>query len=266
MSKIMHSIGDEIRETYKFRWVVHSFINSTLKMRYRRSFLGFAWSFLGPMFNYLAMGIVMSKIARFSSHDFLAHMLIGSCIFNFINTGFSIGGNSLIANEQYIRKIYLPKLVFPLSAIGMEAVNFFLSIFSLIVILLFIGHIDIKFGFFWLPIGFTIISFFTLGVAMILSVLFVFFRDLNHILPVIMQIAFFSTPIIYPETAIPPEYLPYLKYNPFFHIVEFARRPLVTGVLPGSSSIFFVLILTVFVFLCGLWVIKQFDNKVIFKL
>jgi ABC-type polysaccharide/polyol phosphate export permease len=266
MLKIMQDISDEIRETYKFRWVVFSFVSSTLKMRYRRSFLGFAWSLLGPMLNYLVMGIVISKVGRFSTTEYLAHMLLGSASFNFINTGFMLGGNSLIGNESYIRKIYLPKLVFPLSAIGMEGVNFILGLISLLVILLFLGGIHLHWSFFWLPISIIILALFTLGVGMILSVLFVFFRDLNHVVPIIMQVAFFGTPIIYPESSIPAEYLEYLKYNPLNYIIDFVRHPFIKGDLPNILTMLIAICLAISVFLIGLFIIKKYDNRIIFKL
>jgi ABC-2 type transport system permease protein/lipopolysaccharide transport system permease protein len=266
MVNIVKSITDEIKETYRFRWVVYSFISSTLKMRYRRSILGFAWSLIGPMLNYLVMGLVISKVGRFTSKDFLAHMLIGSCIFNYMNVGFTLGGNSLIGNEHYIRKIYLPKLVFPLSSIGMEAVNFLLSLIALIVILLSIGKLELNWYFLFVPLSLITITFFTLGMGIMLSVLIVFFRDLNHIVPIVMQIAFFSTPIIYPESAIPTEYLPWLKFNPFYYLIELVRTPFIKGELPSIESLCLAFSISIIAFIVGLLIIKKYDNKIIFKL
>jgi ABC-type polysaccharide/polyol phosphate export permease len=266
MFNIVQAIREELKETYKFRWVAYSFIQAVLKMRYRRSFLGFAWSLLGPMLNYLVMGLVISKVGRFSTSDYLAHMLLGSCTFNFMNVGFSLGGNSLIGNEHYIRKIYLPKLIFPLSAIGMEAVNYLLSLLSLIIILAFLGGLHANWGMLFLPIALAMIYLFTLGVGMFLSVVFVFFRDLNHVVPIVMQIVFFSTPIIYPETSIPPEYVYLLKFNPFYYLIQLVRAPFTLEEMPSIFKILVICLISFSVFIIGLYTIKKFDNKIIFKL
>jgi ABC-type polysaccharide/polyol phosphate export permease len=212
------------------------------------------------------MGLVISKVGKFGNDDYLANMLIGSCAFNFINVGFVLGGNSLIGNEHYIRKIYLPKLVFPLSSIGMEAVNFVLSLISLVIILLFLGGIHFHLSQLLVPLGLIMIGLFTLGLGMIFSVLFVFFRDLNHVVPILMQIAFFSTPIIYPESSIPPEYVYLLQYNPFYILINLVRKPFLSGELPTPINIFLAFTISIISFILGLFIIKKFDNKIIFKL
>lgn len=265
MSQKTKSIFYEIKEAYRFRWVIYSFISSTLRMRYKRSVLGWIWSMLGPLLNYLVMGIVISKVARFGTEFYLSNLLLGSLVFNVISTSFNLGGLSLIQNEHYIRKIYLPKLIFPVSSIGMEFVNFLLGFLGLIVVLLFLGGLNVGVDVLVIPLSLVFLFFFSLGIGSILSVVYVFFRDLSHVVPILMQAAFFLTPVIYPEEAIPERYQWLLKFNPFYHFIELIRAPfvkaevrlenLVTAGVLGSLAL-----------VLGLWVLKSYENKVVFKL
>ena len=101
---------------------------------------------------------------------------------------------------------------------------------------------------------------------MILSVVFVFFRDLDHVVPILMQIFYFSTPIIYPEDSLPDHFRQYLKYNPFLYLIDLVRKPFSDGSWPSSKFIIVACSLSSIVFLCGLFTLKKYDNRVIFKL
>lgn len=265
MSQKANSIAYEIKEAYRFRWVIYSFVSSTLRMRYKRSFLGLIWTMLGPLLNYLVMGIVISKVARFGSEFYLSNLLLGSLAFNFMSTSLNLGGLSLIQNEQYIRKIYLPKLVFPVSLIGMEFVNFLLGFLGLFIVLFVLGGINTGASILTLPFSIFLLFLFSLGVGCVLSVIYVFFRDLGHVVPILMQAAFFMTPVIYPVEAIPERYLWLLKFNPFYHFVELIRRPLIKADLDLNNLLVSILLSVVALFV-GLTVLKKYENKVVFKL
>ncbi|HPI41385.1 MAG TPA: ABC transporter permease [Pseudobdellovibrionaceae bacterium] len=260
-----NTIFFEIKEAYRFRWVIYSFITSTLKMRYKRSVLGLVWTMLGPLLNYFVMGFVIAKVARFGSENFLSNLLLGSLVFNFMSVSLNLGGMSLIQNEHYIRKIYLPKLVFPVSSIGMEFVNFVLGFLGLVLVLLFLGGLHPGWEVLTIPFSFVLLFFFSLGLGSILSVIYVFFRDLSHVVPILMQAAFFLTPVIYPVEAIPERFLWLLKFNPFYHYVELIRGPLIKADL-NLQSLLTATVLSISSLVLGLFILKKYENKVVFKL
>lgn len=256
----------EVSETYRFRGVVTSFVSSALKMRYRRSVLGFAWSMLGPILNYLVIGLVLSHMSRFEHPRYLVYLLIGSATFNYMSASFNLGINALIGNENYIRKIYLPKLIFPLNNVLMETVNFMLTFSAILVLSPFFGGIHLGWGVLAVPFGVMFFVMFILAGAITLSVLGVYFRDLLHVLPILLQALFFLTPVVYPVSVAPPIVQTMNKFNPVAHYISWIRGPLVDDALPSPLVLSAAAALAVFSLIFSLLLLKKFDNKVVFRL
>ncbi len=263
---LISELKKEFLDTYKYRRVIWSLAISTLRMRYKKSFLGFGWSMIGPLLNYAVIGIVFFHIAKFSIENFVLYLTIGATTYNFISVGLNLGSAALINNEHYIKKIYLPKSVFIFTGILMEGINYLLSITSIILVLGIAGRVNFSWTYLFLPIGFFIITTFIIGLGGLLSVACVFFRDLLHIIPVLLQAIFYITPIIYPSNQIPETMQPYIKFNFFFHFVELIRLPIHSNTLPSLMQIFITSTVSLIFFITGMIVLKIFDNKVVFKL
>jgi ABC-type polysaccharide/polyol phosphate export permease len=263
---MLKDIKQEIDDLVRYRYVIYSFVSSTLKMRYKRSFLGFIWSLLGPILNYCVVGFVISRLAKFQQENYLSYVLFGSLTFNFFNASIGLGGSSLINNENYIRKIYLPKSIFSVSVIAMEFLNFILGLLAVTVVTVILGRFSLTWSLFYLPISLFIVFLFTLSIGLILSVAFVYFRDLMHVLPIVMQGVFFATPIIYPRSAVIGDYAKYIDWNPIYGIVELIRFPLVFGQNPPLNLLGSMFLCTMVLFIASMKLLKHFDNKIIFKL
>lgn len=265
MIKFIITARTEMRKILKFKWVVYSFVTTNLKTRYKRSFLGFFWSLLGPLLNYVVVGYVISRVARFESKYFFVEMLFGSLVFNFLNSCIINGGNSFILNESYIKKIYLPKIIYPLSTVLNELVNFVLGISALLLFILIFSDFKFQYTLILLPIPFVVLAATGLGLACLSSVLVVYFRDLAHIFPILMQILFFCTPIIYPQRAVPNDIRWFIDFNPIQYLVEMTRSPIV------DPTIFLInlkvsIMIGAVVLITGLIVMNKFRNKIVFKL
>lgn len=256
----------ELKETYTFRRVIYSLVSSTLKMRYKKSLLGFAWSMLGPLLNYVVVGLVISNVAKFSANNYLLYLLLGSAVYSFMSASITVGCSSMIANEGYIKKIYLPKFIFPLNGTAMETVNFNLALITLIFMFLAWGKMQLSWSIIFLPVAIAIITLFAVGMGTLLSIMCVFFRDLLHVVPICLQAFFFITPIIYPIEAAPEALRRYLNWNPFYHYVELVRTPLYLNQFPSLREVVLTSTLAVLCFVVGLATLKLFDNKIIFKL
>ncbi|MEY4616743.1 MAG: hypothetical protein RJB66_1703 [Pseudomonadota bacterium] len=264
--QFLGSIIDEIKELYRYRWVTHSFVKSTLLLRYRRSLLGFFWSLLNPILNYIVVGFVFYMLSRGSTPNYFIYMFTGSAIFNLISVTTNGSTTIMLANEQYIKKIYLPKSIFIFNAILFEAVNFMFSITALLILGLLFGQLELSWSLLSVPMVIFFVILMNFGIAAFLSVTTVFFRDFIHITPILTQAAFFATPILYSLDLVPEKYQALMKLNPFFHVVKCFREPFYSGQLAGPVNYAVLGIGSVVVFLFGFWVLKRNENRIVFRL
>lgn len=266
MSNYINGLKKEFLDLYKFRWVTYSFVSSNLKMRYKRSVLGVFWSMLGPALNYLIMGLVFSVLAKNNMPHYFAYLFSGAAFYNLMAAVINNGATVFIANESYIKKIYLPKSLFVLNLILMESVNFLFSMCTLLFLGLVFNQYDLSISWLILPLILILALLFVFGIASLLGVLCVYFRDVNHILPIVMQASFFATPVLYSIDAIPEKYQYLIKLNPFYYFVEAFRSPIFSGQLSSNENLLIVLTLSILSFTIGISTLKHFDNKLIFKL
>lgn len=259
-------IKQEFRDIYRYRYVVYSYIQTNLRLRYRRSYLGFIWTVLAPLLNYLVMGVVFSLIMHNRMEGFFPYYFTGAVFFAVIASVINRSPSFLISNEHFIKKIYLPKLTFVLNGTLYEFTNFCLSVLALFVLGAFAGqlHLSIYSALAFIPLLFVL--FFLVGIGCIVSVATVYFRDLNHIIPVTIQSLFFVSPILYERSMIPEKYQFLVGWNPIYYFLETFRQPLIYGKLPPLNYYVISFSLAAISFLMGIFIIKKFDNRIVFKL
>jgi len=266
LRSLISDIGFEISETVKYRQVISSFVNTSLKQRYRRSILGFGWSLLSPLLNYGVVAIVFSFTMRNAVPNYFLYMFSGAVLFSFISATIGHSPGIMLSNEHYIKKIYIPKLVFVLNIVLVEFVNFLLGFATLCFLGLIFHKIEISAALSILPLLIGLSVLFLIGISIVISILTVFFRDIFHIIPVILQISFFATPILYEKSILPEKAQQLIYFNPFYYFIESFRYPLYHQALPPFSYLITVTVLSLLSLAFGLLVLKQCDNRIVFKL
>lgn len=264
--QLTESIVTEFKDAWKYRYVIQSFVSTKLKQRYRRSILGYFWTILAPFIHYAIIGFVMSHIGRSSMPNYFVYMFSGSVFFSVIAGVVNGSPMYLIANEHFIKKIYLPKIIFILNTVALEFVNFSLTTISLAVLGLLTQVIHFSFSFLYLPIPIIFGMLLLVGLGCIISIAAVYFRDLIHIFPAVMQAAFFLTPILYSLDQIPEKYHQFILLNPIYYLIECFRLPIVSGKIPPASYSIFLIISAVLIFGTGIILLKKYDNKIVFRL
>lgn len=263
---LFKDLSSEIKELYRFRWVTYSFVRSTLLLRYRRSFLGFFWSLLNPILNYIVVGMVFYMLSRGSTPNYFIYMFTGSAIFNLISVTTNASPYIMLQNEQYIKKIYLPKAIFILNTILFELVNFVFSLTALIILGLLWGKLTLSWSLLTIPFVLFFVLLLNFGIASFLSVATVFFRDFAHITPILTQATFFATPILYELSLVPEKYQGLMKFNPFFHVVKCFREPFYSGELAGPINYAVLILGSLTIFFLGFWVLKKNENRIVFRM
>src|SRR5689334_18749981 len=200
-------------ETYRQRELIWALALKELKIRYKRSVLGFLWALLNPMLLMLVLTVVFSTIMAINIPHYAIFLLSVLLPWTFFSQSLSYAAESVVGNGDLIKKVRVAKLVFPVAAVVSNMINFLLSMIPLVLIVIAVGH-----PFYWtwlyLPVPLFALTIFTLGATFFFAAANVYYRDVSHILQVLLNILFYVTPIIYSIDLIPAHYRWLLKLNP----------------------------------------------------
>ncbi len=285
-------VVSSLREVWQFREVVKNFVSQDLKVKYRRSFLGFFWSLLNPLLHLTVISVVFAMLFKFDVRNYALYVLSGLIPWTFFAATIDSCSMSIISAEGMIKRQYFPKLVFPLSVLMQNLVTFTLSLFVLLAMIGPFSGFRITPALLILPLSFMCIVGVAFGIGMVGSVLTVYFRDMQHLISVFMTMWFYVTPIIYPieakeqarpvaVTAIPAagnshemvdrgpvghRYRIYFKMNPLYSIIEMFHRPLYDAKLPTPSELIAATGTATVAIIVGLLVFRRYEDSLIFNL
>ncbi len=252
-------------EVVQYWEVIRNFVITNLKMRYKRSVLGFVWTLLNPLLTMAVTAVVFSMLLRFNLKNFALYIFCGLVPWNFINASAINGSLAIIGSEGYIKKIYIPKLVFPINAVSTELINSLLSLCSLFLLGFFLG-MQVTASFIVIPYAFFMLYVFCLGMAMILSVVTVYFRDLTHIVQISFNAFFYLCPIIYPMERIPLKYHYIFDFNPFNYFVTLFREVIYHNRFPTAEQMWMPAAIAGGALLIGYILFKKEEHNLIFRL
>jgi ABC-2 type transport system permease protein/lipopolysaccharide transport system permease protein len=255
-----------LKQLYKYRYVTFSYVQTALKHRYRRSKLGFIWTVAAPLSHYLVIGLMLSVILKGARPDYFTYYFAGAVFFSFVTGVLARAPSIMIGNENFIKKVPVPKMIYVLNHVFFEAINFILTAGTLFIIGLLLQkvHLDLTFISTLFVIVFTAITL--IGVGCALSIITVYFRDMNLIIPVVLQALFFVTPITF-EVKMLPEHLHWIiALNPLWYYLEAFRRPLLGEGFAPANYYFGILAFSLFWLWLGSWLLMKYDNRIIFKL
>lgn len=227
--------------------------------------LGFFWTLLNPLLTMAITAIVFSLIFRFNLKNYALYIFCGLVPWNFINSSALNGSVSIIMGEGYIKKIYLPKLIFPLSSTVTEFINSIFNLVSLYILGIFI-HVDVSMTVLMLPYAFLTLFVFCLGMSIIFSVATVYFRDLNHIVQISFSAFFYLSPIIYPIERIPAKYHYIFDFNPLNYYITMFRDAIYYNKWSDVHVIQISGLLAIGSLLLGLFVMFREEKRIIFRL
>jgi ABC-type polysaccharide/polyol phosphate export permease len=255
------------REIWRFRYVVFAYVSTALRLRYRRSYLGFLWSVLAPVAQFAVVGFMMKMLLKTTPiENYFGHYFVGAVWFSLVSAILNRGPNVLIHNEHLIKKIYLPKVIFVLNNVCYETTNFLLTFCTLSLLGMLTGVIPVHLSAPLALVGVFLTVFFLQGIMAILGVAAVYFRDLVNVVPVLLQASFFLTPIAFSRLMVPARFQWAVDWNPFAHFLELVRAPMLQGSIPTLGEYALCAILALGTSASGVWVLRRFDSDIVFRL
>lgn len=251
-----------IQNFLKYRGLVYELIGRDLKVKYRRSVLGYVWTVLSPLLMMTVMAIVFSYFFRYEIENYTVYLLTGQLLFNFYSEATNSAMSSVVSSRALLTKVHIPKYIFPLSRVMSAFVNLLFSLVA-ILIMLIITKSTIYPTIFLFPLPLVYLFMVALGIGLILSVLAVFFRDIYHIYSVLITALMYFTPIFYPESVLPKYALKLIKLNPLYHIVNMFRKCVMYGQFPTAEENIICLMLGIGFLGIGLLLFKKKQDKFI---
>ena len=228
-------------EILEYRELIRELVKHTLKKRYTDSILGFLWYFFEPLILLGVIVFVFTTIFPMGIENFAIYLLIGLTILRFFRIATNNALESIVLNGQLIKKIYFPREVYPIvhTLVGFISVLFdFLVIFIFMIVFSVAFHITLLF----VPLILLLEILIVVGISLIVSALFVRWRDLNVVWRLFLEILFWFCPIVYPITFIPSGFLKIYLLNPITLLIENLRSVILYGSLPDFMQLLYVFI------------------------
>ena len=255
-----------IKKLFSYWELLVTLTRKELKVKYRGSVLGFFWSLLNPILTMVVYSFVFSIVLRAGIEEFAIFLICALLPFNFLSNSVNYGTGSIISNSNLVNKIYFPREILPLSIVFANLINFFFELIALFIVLAVLGY---KFYLFLyiLPLLIFIQFFLVVGMTLLVSALNVFFRDLQHLITIIMMVWFFGTPIIYPLYLVPEKYQIFIKINPmtiyatyYRNIFYYVKYPEGAG-FPSTLETLSALGITILIFFIGYFTFKKLEPR-----
>jgi ABC-2 type transport system permease protein/lipopolysaccharide transport system permease protein len=252
------------RELSRFWPVLENMVVSELRVRYQRSILGFFWTLLNPLLMMVTLTLVFSSLnPRVSNYPLF--LFAGMLPWSFLSTSVSESSFCIISNEGLIKKIYLPKLIFPLARVLISLITFLLSLGAMFLLLWPLGA-RLAPAVLFLPVAIGLLATFVLGLSLIVATANTFYRDCGHLVSVFLHAWYFLTPILFPIEQFPANIQWRFRLNPAFYFVELFHDMFVTGCWPRAGLVAAALLISSASLGIGYVVFKSYENKMVFRL
>ena len=249
----------------RFKSLLWQLVKRDFITKYKRSVLGVLWSLLSPMLTMLVMTLVFSTLFRYEISNFPVYLLSGQVIFGFYSEATNTAMAAVIGGGSIIKKVYVPKYIFPVSKVLSSFVNFAFSFLAFLIVFVITGApFHGTFLLLFIPVLYILI--FSMGIGMLLSCMAVFFRDITYLYSVFMVALTYFTPLFYPVSILPEPVLQMLGFNPLYHFVEYFRSLTLYGIVPGVWENMVCLSFSLFSLLLGGMVFMSRQDRYILHL
>lgn len=206
------------------------------KLKYTGSVLGYVWSLLKPAMLFAVMYLIFSVLIKFRANEFPLQLLVGIVLFTFFTECTNVGLGSIVGNGGLIQKAFFPRWILVVASSMTAAMTFVINFFLIVAIATPLGHLHL--GLRSLAVVPLVLELYllALGLSLLLSSLFVFYRDLGHVWEILTQVVFYASAVVFPISIVPARFHALFFANPLAQIIEDVRHALVTDVIPSTFS------------------------------
>ncbi len=244
---------------WQYRELIQRLTITDFKTRYQNTFLGFFWSILSPLALAFVLYFIFRNIFK-QEENFAANLLVGVISWRFFAVGTGSALGAIVGKSNLVTKVYIPRYILVFSNVIANLLSSLLEFLVLIIMLFFIlGRLPPTIILF--PLVHLLYFFLIYGIGLLLSSLFVYFRDLHQIWEILTNILFYCTPIVYPLSLVTNYLLPYYMLNPVTQIITIYRNIMVAGTLPTLDSVITVVVIIIALFIIGSLVFTKLQRR-----
>jgi lipopolysaccharide transport system permease protein len=251
----------DLREVWEYRELLHILVWRDLKVRYRQTFLGVVWVVAQPVLTALIFTLLFNRVAHIAAEGNVPYSLfvmIALVPWTFFSGGVTASSNSLIGNAHLISKVYFPRLIVPSASVLAGIVDMGVAL-ALVMVMLVVARVPITPFFALLPLAIVLCSIFALGIGLWMSALNVEYRDVKVVVPFLLQLWMYATPVAYPLSVIPERYRWIATLNPMTGVIELFRSSLLGRAVPVGSVIYSVAV-TIVVTVSGAFYFRRMER------
>ena len=212
-------------DLWRYRELFYILSWRDIKVRYKQTVLGAAWSIIRPLLTAIILTFVFNRIAKLGNSETLPYILIvfaAMLPWQFFSNGLSEASNSLVGNANLITKVYFPRIIIPVSTVITSLIDYGVS-FLIMILMMFWYHLTPPIQIFLMPIFLIQAFLFSIGFGLLLTALNVKYRDFRYIIPFIIQIGLYVTPIGFTTSTIPTNFQFWYCLNPMVGIIDAFR-------------------------------------------
>lgn len=252
-----------VQRLMRYQFLFEELVKRDFKKKYKRTILGMAWSVLSPLLMLIVMRLVFTQFFGRDMEHYTTYLFCGNLLFSFFNEASSQGMQSLMGNAGIFTKVNIPKYLFLFSKNVQTLINLGLTLCVFFVFCIFDG-ITFTWKFILLLYPIACLILFNVGVGLILSALFVFFRDIQYLWTVFTQVLMYMSAIFYTIDGYSPMVQNLFLLNPMYLFIRYFRKIVIEATIPSIWFHLLMLADVVIVLGIGCWMYKKYNTRFLY--
>lgn len=251
----------DLKEIWAYRELFWVFTARDVKVRYKQTVLGAGWAIIQPFMTMVVFSIIFGGFAKMPSDGFPYPVFVyaGLLPWTFFSSSLLRSGSSVVGSAHLVSKVYFPRVIIPLCSVGAGVVDLAISTMVLLLIMLYFG-VPWSFNLLAAPLLFILVALMALGVGTFISALNVAYRDIGFLIPFLVQLWMFATPVIYPASLVPEKWRWLLYFNPMAGIIEGFRAAFL-GQPFNLCPVVVSLVMAILLFVIGLLYFEKVEHR-----
>jgi ABC-2 type transport system permease protein len=254
-----------IKNFKKYRFLLGELIIKDIKLKYRKSYLGILWTLIEPLLTMIVLTFVFGEIRGVKDQTFPVYVLTGRLLYTYFANSTKAAMKSIRLNGQMIKKVYVPKYIYPLSSILAQYVTFLISLIVLVAVAAYL-RIKPTIYLFESIVPLAILFIMVLGIGLILATLAVFFRDMEYLWGVILMLIMYCSAVFYPVSIMGKGKQWILEYNPLYALIKNFRNTVMYGQPLDNNALLFSLGFSLVTLVVGIWMFYKNQDKFILNI
>ena len=247
------------QKIYNYRELLKTNVKKEIRGRYKNSILGVLWSFLNPLLQLAVYAIIFGALLAGGDPTYHIYICVALIPWTYFTTAITQASFTVIGNADIIKKVYFPREILPISVVTSGAVNFLISV-TIILFFVLLSGIGLSWHLIFFPLVLLIQYVLLLGIGFIVSAITVYFRDLEHIIGIILLAAFYGTPIVYRLEQLPANLQTIMQLNPMTHIIDAYRAIFYYQQVPNMGALGILFAISMALLIVGYFVFKKLQK------